>query len=69
MENHNVPICLQFLTYCFGLNFQLVYRRYWLIARPLCKGFYAIKESMQLSVLPFVGVIVMHMYVGTSELH
>ena len=33
------------------------------------KGFYAIKEYMQLSILPFVGLIVMHMYVGTSELH
>ena len=28
MENHNVPICLQFLTCCFGLNFQLVYMYY-----------------------------------------
>ena len=27
------------------------------------------KDFMQLSVLPFVGLIVMHMYVGTSELH
>ena len=26
-------------------------------------------NNMQLSVLPFVGLIVMHMYVGTSELH
>ena len=36
----------------------------------LCaKGFYAIKQYMQLSVISFVGLIVMHMYVGSSELH
>ena len=36
----------------------------------LCaKKFYAIKQYMQLSVLTFVALIVMHMYVGTSDLH
>ena len=63
------PFVNKFLKCCLGLNFQLVCRQYWLIARPLAKEFYAIKQYMQLSVLPFVGLIVMHIYVGTSELH
>ena len=48
----------------FGLGSYLsvfLYRRYCLIAYPLCKRI--------ISTSYFVGLIVMHMYVGTSELH
>ena len=33
------------------------------------KDFMHLSNTMQLSVIPRVGLIVMHMYVGSSELH